>query len=154
MGSGPSSVPDRVLEALAQPTIGLLDPEFLAIADRTNERLRSVFGTENPATFPVSGTGSAGMETMLVNFLEPGDRLVVGVCGLFGERISDAASRLGAEVVRVEAEWGTPIDPERLVEAVARRRRRARRRPRRDLDRSRAAARRARGCSPASTTRC
>ena len=119
MGSGPSSVPDRVLEALAQPTIGHLDPEFLAIADRTNERLRSVFQTENPATFPVSGTGSAGMETMLVNFLEPGDRLVVGVCGLFGERISDAASRLGAEVVRVEAEWGTPVDLERLAEALA-----------------------------------
>ena len=119
MGSGPSSVPDRVLEALAEPTIGHLDPDFLAIADRTNERLRSVFQTANPATFPVSGTGSAGMETMLVNCLEPGDRLVVAVCGLFGERICDAASRLGVEVVRIEAEWGTAVDPERLADALA-----------------------------------
>jgi alanine-glyoxylate transaminase/serine-glyoxylate transaminase/serine-pyruvate transaminase len=118
MGSGPSTVPARVLEAMARPTLGLLDPAFLALAEETNARLRETMRTANETTFPVSGTGSAGMETMLANFLEPGDRLVVGVCGLFGERICDAAGRLGAEVVRVEAEWGTTIDRERLAEAL------------------------------------
>ena len=70
MGSGPSTVPQRVLDAMARPTIGLLDPEFLAFAERTNELLRAAMRTENAVTFPVSGTGSAGMETMLANFLE------------------------------------------------------------------------------------
>jgi alanine-glyoxylate transaminase/serine-glyoxylate transaminase/serine-pyruvate transaminase len=119
MGSGPSTVPDRVLAAMARPTIGHLDPAFLAFADETNELLRRVMRTENPATFPVSGTGSAGMETMLVNFLEPGDRIVVGVCGVFGGRIADAAGRLGAEVEVVDARWGTPVALERLEEAMA-----------------------------------
>jgi len=118
MGSGPSTVPARVLEAMAQPTIGHLDPAFLTFADETNELLRGAMRTENPATFPVSGTGSAGMETMLANFLEPGDRLVVGVCGVFGERIVDAAGRLGIEVERVDAEWGTPVPIERLAAAL------------------------------------
>ena len=118
MGSGPSTVPDRVLSAMAQPTIGHLDPAFLAFADDANELLRRAMRTANPATFPVSGTGSAGMETMLVNFLEPGDRIVVGVCGVFGGRIADAAGRLGAEVEVVEAEWGKPIAMERLAAAL------------------------------------
>jgi alanine-glyoxylate transaminase/serine-glyoxylate transaminase/serine-pyruvate transaminase len=118
MGSGPSTVPERVLSAMAQPTIGHLDPAFLAFADETNELLRAVMRTENPATFPVSGTGSAGMETMLVNFLEPGDRIVVGVCGVFGGRIADAARRLGAEVEVVETEWGKPVPRDRLEAAM------------------------------------
>jgi alanine-glyoxylate transaminase/serine-glyoxylate transaminase/serine-pyruvate transaminase len=118
MGSGPSTVPQRVLDAMARPTIGHLDPAFLAFADESNELLRRAMRTENPATFPVSGTGSAGMETMLVNFLEPGDRLVVGVCGVFGERMVDAATRLGVEVERVDAEWGTPVPVERLAAAL------------------------------------
>ena len=118
MGSGPSTVPERVLEAMAQPTIGHLDPAFLAFADEANELLRRALRTENAATFPVSGTGSAGMETMLVNFLEPGDRLVVGVCGVFGGRIADAAARLGVEVEVVESRWGTPVPIERLAEAL------------------------------------
>ena len=118
MGSGPSTVPERVLAAMAQPTIGHLDPAFLAFADESNELLRRAMRTENAATFPVSGTGSAGMETMLVNFLEPGDRLVVGVCGVFGERIVDAAGRLGVEVERVDSEWGTPVPIERLAAAL------------------------------------
>lgn len=118
MGSGPSTVPDRVLEAMARPTIGHLDPAFLAFADESNELLRRAMRTANSATFPVSGTGSAGMETMLVNFLEPGDRLVVGVCGVFGERMVDAAGRLGIEVERVDSEWGTPVPVERLATAL------------------------------------
>ena len=118
MGSGPSTVPQRVRDAMARPTIGLLDPEFLAFTERTNELLRAAMRTENAVTFPVSGTGSAGMETMLANFLEPGDRIVVGICGLFGERMADAAGRLGAEVVRVEAEWGTPVDRDAIAAAL------------------------------------
>src|SRR5215213_3251905 len=90
MGSGPSTVPPRILAAMAAPTIGHLDPAFLALADETNGLLRAAMRTANDATFPVSGTGSAGMETMLVNFLEPGDRIVIGVCGVFGGRLADA----------------------------------------------------------------
>ena len=118
MGSGPSNVPQRVLDAMAQPTIGHLDPAFLELADRAGELLRHAFKTENAATFPVSGTGSAGMETMLVNFLEPGERLVVGSCGVFGERIADAAARLGIEVAKVGADWGTPVDRDDLRRAL------------------------------------
>lgn len=118
MGSGPSTVPRRVLDELARPTIGHLDPAFLEIADETSEMLRSVFQTANAATFPVSGTGSAGMETMLVNFIEPGDRVVIGVHGIFGERMVDAAGRLGADVVRVDAEWGQPVDRDALAGAI------------------------------------
>jgi alanine-glyoxylate transaminase/serine-glyoxylate transaminase/serine-pyruvate transaminase len=118
MGSGPSTVPRRVLDAMAAPTIGHLDPAFLALADESNELLRAAMRTSNPATFPVSGTGSAGMETMLANFLEPGDRIVVGVCGVFGARIADAAARLGAEVAVVEAEPGKPVDREALAAAL------------------------------------
>lgn len=118
MGSGPSTVPPRILEAMAAPTIGHLDPAFLALTDEANDLMRAAFQTENAATFPVSGTGSAGMETILVNFLEPGDRLVVGVCGAFGARIADAARRLGVEVATVEAEWGSPIAIEQLAEAL------------------------------------
>lgn len=118
MGSGPSNVPDSVLAAMARPTLGHLDPAFLELADETNRLLRLVFGTESAATFPVSGTGSAGMETMLANFLEPGDRLLAGVCGAFGGRIVDAAQRLGAEVTAIEAEWGTPVDLKHLAAAI------------------------------------
>ncbi len=118
MGSGPSNVPETVLAAMAEPTIGHLDPAFLELADETNAMLREAFQTENAATFPVSGTGSAGMETMLANVLEPGDKIVVAVCGAFGGRIADAAGRLGAEVVTVEAEWGTPVPFDALADAV------------------------------------
>lgn len=109
MGAGPSAVPAPVLAAQSRPPIGHLDGWFLGLADETNALLRQAFRTENRATFPVSGTGSAGMETMLVNFLEPGDRVVVGICGLFGRRIADAAERLGVEVIRVEAPTGEAV---------------------------------------------
>ncbi|MDP9188281.1 MAG: alanine--glyoxylate aminotransferase family protein, partial [Actinomycetota bacterium] len=118
MGSGPSNVPEAVLKAIAQPTVGHLDPAFLELADETNRLLRLVFGTANAVTFPVSGTGSAGMETMLANFLEPGDKLLVAVCGVFGGRIANAAQRLGVEVTEVAADWGEPVDPERLSAAM------------------------------------
>jgi alanine-glyoxylate transaminase/serine-glyoxylate transaminase/serine-pyruvate transaminase len=106
-----------VAAALARPVIGHLDPEFLALLDATNDRLRQVFATENALTLPVSGTGSAGMEASFVNFVRPGDPVVVGVNGVFGERMCEVAGRLGATVVRVDAEWGRPVDPERLLGA-------------------------------------
>ena len=104
LGSGPSPVPERVLRALAQPTIGHLDPAFGALMEDMMGRLRRVMVTDNRATLAVSGTGSAGMETMVVNFVAPGDRVVCGVNGLFGERMADALTRQGATVERVEAE--------------------------------------------------
>ncbi|MDQ6777763.1 MAG: alanine--glyoxylate aminotransferase family protein [Actinomycetota bacterium] len=118
LGSGPSPVPERVLAALARPTIGHLDPAFGALMEEMMDRLRRVMVTENRATFAVSGTGSAGMQTMVDNFVSPGDRVVCGVNGLFGERMADALGRRGAEVVRVEAEWGRAIDVEALVAAL------------------------------------
>src|SRR5512147_933715 len=100
MGPGPSEVPPRVLQALASPCIGHLDPYFLLMMDQTQELLRYVFQTKNSFTLPVSGTGSAGMETCFVNMLEPGDTVIVGVNGVFGTRMCDVATRGGAEVVR------------------------------------------------------
>ena len=118
LGSGPSPVPQRVLDALALPTIGHLDPVFVDVMERTAELLRRTFRTGNRATLPISGTGSGGMDALVANFVAPGDRVVVGVNGLFGERVSDACVRAGADVVRVEAEWGRAIDTERLVSAA------------------------------------
>jgi len=112
MGPGPSDVPPSVLEALARPTIGHLDPEFLAVMDDVRSMLRTLFGTTNALTIPMSGTGSAGMETCLVNLIEPGDRVVVGVNGVFGMRMVDVARRCGADVVPVEKAWGQPFHPD------------------------------------------
>ncbi len=118
MGPGPSSSHPRVLLAMAQQTVGHLDPEFIRLMDQVQEGLRTLFGTRNRLTFPISGTGMAGMETCLVNLVEPGDRLVAGVCGFFGERLCEIAGRCGGEVKRVEAEWGTALDEERVAVAV------------------------------------
>jgi alanine-glyoxylate transaminase/serine-glyoxylate transaminase/serine-pyruvate transaminase len=118
LGSGPSPVPRRILDALAQPTVGHLDPFFVDLVEETAQLLRSAFRTANPVTLPVSATGSGGMDALVVNFVEPGDRVVVGVNGLFGERLADALGRAGADVVRVEAEWGRALDLEQLGAAV------------------------------------
>jgi alanine-glyoxylate transaminase/serine-glyoxylate transaminase/serine-pyruvate transaminase len=117
MGPGPSNPYPEVTAALGYPVLGHLDPAFLGILDETMARLRTVFGTANPLTLPVSGTGSAGMEAAFVNVVRPGDPVVVGVNGVFGERMCEVAGRLGAEVVRVEAPWGSPLDPSQLLEA-------------------------------------
>jgi alanine-glyoxylate transaminase / serine-glyoxylate transaminase / serine-pyruvate transaminase len=117
MGPGPSNPYPDVTMALASPVLGHLDPAFLAVLDDTNERLRRVFGTSNPLTLPLSGTGSAGMEAAFVNFVRPGDPVVIGVNGVFGERMCDVAARHGADVVRVDAAWGEPLDPERVLTA-------------------------------------
>ena len=117
MGPGPGNPHPEVIEAFGRPVLGHLDPDFLSLLDETNDRLRQVWRTANPLTFPVSGTGSAGMEAAFVNVVRDGDAVVVGVNGVFGERMCDVAARCGAEVVRVEAPWGTPIDPEALLAA-------------------------------------
>jgi alanine-glyoxylate transaminase/serine-glyoxylate transaminase/serine-pyruvate transaminase len=113
-GPGPTNVPDSVLAALSQPTIGHLDPEFLRIMDETGERLRYSFQTENALTFVLSGPGSVGMEASFVNVVEPGDKVVVCINGVFGGRMKDICERIGAEVVALEFDWGTPVDPDQL----------------------------------------
>jgi len=117
MGPGPCNPYPEVQQAFARPMLGHLDPEFIALLDETNDLLRQVFRTDNALTFPVSGTGSAGMEAAFVNVVRPGDPVVIGVNGVFGERMCDVASRCGAEVIRVEAPWGQPIDPQKLLDA-------------------------------------
>jgi alanine-glyoxylate transaminase / serine-glyoxylate transaminase / serine-pyruvate transaminase len=120
LGPGPSNVHPRVLRAMAQPLVGHLDPAFLALLDRVQAALRRLFGTENELTLPLSATGSAGMEACLVNLLEPGDDIVVGVAGVFGERMAEVARRAGARVTRVETEPGTPLPDDAMADAIAR----------------------------------
>lgn len=115
MGPGPSCVPPEVYQALACPTIGHLDPRFIGMMDEIKALLRVVMQTENPMTMPISGTGSAGMETCFVNLVEPGDAVLVLVNGVFGMRMADVAGRLGAEVDTLEFEWGTPVRSEAVA---------------------------------------
>lgn len=117
MGPGPCNPYPEATAALGRPMLGHLDPEFLRVLDETCDRLRAVFQTANRLTLPMSGTGSAGMEAAFVNTVAAGDVAVVGVNGVFGERMCEVASRCGAEVVRVEAPWGRALDPEALLTA-------------------------------------
>ncbi len=119
LGPGPSNPYPEAVAALGRPMLGHLDPEFLELLDETMARLRQVFRTSNALTLPISGTGSAGMEACFVNLLEPGDKVIVGVNGVFGERMCDVAQRCGAEVIRVDEAWGRALDPQRLVDAQA-----------------------------------
>jgi len=120
LGSGPSNVHPRVLEAMAAPLIGHLDPEFLALLEEVQRHLRTLFGTANEMTLPLSATGSGGMEACLVNLLEPGDAIVVGVAGVFGERMCEAASRIGALVTPVRTEPGTILSDADMARAIDR----------------------------------
>ncbi|HEY2664251.1 MAG TPA: alanine--glyoxylate aminotransferase family protein [Candidatus Binataceae bacterium] len=120
LGAGPTNVNPRVLQALAQGVIGHLDPEFLRLMEALKSLLREAFRTANPITFPVSGTGSAAQEACMVNLIEEGDEVVIGVNGLFGTRLAEMADRLGAKTHKVEAEWGRIIEVEQ-VEAALRR---------------------------------
>lgn len=117
-GPGPTPVHPRVMRAMTAPILGHLDPALLAIMDEVAALLRYVFGTENPATFAVSGTGTSGMETALVNTIEPGDAVVIGVNGAFGSRMVEIANKFGARVTKVEAPWGEPIDPAQFLSAI------------------------------------
>jgi len=120
MGPGPSDVHERVLNAMARPTIGHLDPAFVSLMDEIKDLLRYVFRTRNALTMPVSGPGTAGMESCVVNLVEPGDRVIICHNGVFGGRLADMARRAGADVVVVEDEWGRAVSPDRLEEALAR----------------------------------
>ncbi|MGH7812907.1 MAG: pyridoxal-phosphate-dependent aminotransferase family protein [Candidatus Binataceae bacterium] len=120
LGPGPSNVSPRVMRAMAAPVVGHLDPYFVRLMEDIKRLLRFVFRTENEITFPVSGTGSAGMETILSNLIEDGDEIVVGVNGVFGTRIADAGERMGARVHKAEAEWGRIIEPEQIAAALKR----------------------------------
>ena len=117
LGAGPSGVDPRVLRAMSTPLLGHLDPEFIEIMNDARDLLRYVFQTENTLTLPMSGTGSAGMDTALSNLLEPGDKAIVAVCGVFGERMVDIAGRTGAEVKVINGEWGRIIEVEQVEAA-------------------------------------
>jgi alanine-glyoxylate transaminase / serine-glyoxylate transaminase / serine-pyruvate transaminase len=108
----------RVLRAMSTPLIGHLDQEFLTIMDEIQQMLRSLFHTQNALTIAISGTGSAGMEAALVNVIEPGDTLIVGVNGVFGTRIATIVERCGGRAIRVESPWGQIIAPSRIAEAL------------------------------------
>src|SRR5881398_1442536 len=122
MGPGPSDVAPSVLRAMAMPLVGHLDPVFVSMMEEIKVMLRKVFQTKNDMTFPVSGTGSAGMEFCFVNLIEPGDEVVIGVNGVFGGRMVDVAERCGARVIKVESPWVRIIEPQQIEEAVKNRR--------------------------------
>ncbi|MDH3378704.1 MAG: alanine--glyoxylate aminotransferase family protein [Gammaproteobacteria bacterium] len=117
-GPGPTNVPDSVLDALSRPTIGHLDPQFLEIMDEINESLRYCFQTQNALTFVLSAPGSIGMETSFVNLVEPGEKVVICINGVFGGRMKDICRRIGAEVVTIENKWGTPVNPDELQKTL------------------------------------
>jgi alanine-glyoxylate transaminase/serine-glyoxylate transaminase/serine-pyruvate transaminase len=119
LGPGPSPVSPRVLHNLSLPVIGHLDPVFLRIMDESMAMLRELFQTKNRLALPMSGTGSAGMETCFVNLIEPGDAVLIGVNGVFGTRMVDVARRCGAHVDIVEAAWGTALEADRFRDALA-----------------------------------
>lgn len=122
LGPGPSNVHPRVREAMARPLVGHMDPAFFELLDEVQASLRTLFGTDHRLTLPLSATGSAGMEACFANLLEAGDAVLVGVAGVFGDRMAQVASRCGARVTRVETEPGTVLDANAMAEAIARER--------------------------------
>lgn len=119
MGPGPSDVSPRVLAAMARPTIGHLDPEFIRMMDEVKAMLKSLFKTENELTMPVSAPGSAGMEACFVNLVEPGDKVIVCQNGVFGGRMKENVERFGGVAIMVQDEWGKPVDIEKVKAAFA-----------------------------------
>jgi alanine-glyoxylate transaminase/serine-glyoxylate transaminase/serine-pyruvate transaminase len=120
MGPGPSMVHPRVLQALSQPLLGHLDPVFLTLMNDIQALLRATFHTQNEFTIALSGTGSAGMEAVIANLIEPGDRAIVGVNGVFGTRLATMIERSGGIPIRIEAPWGATIPIEALEQELAR----------------------------------
>ena len=118
MGPGPSNVHPRVLEAMARPTIGHLDPKFIELMDDIKSLLKYAFQTENEVTFAVSGPGSVGMETCLVNLVEPGSKVVVCINGVFGGRMKSIVERCGATPIVIHEDWGNAVDPAKLEETL------------------------------------
>jgi alanine-glyoxylate transaminase/serine-glyoxylate transaminase/serine-pyruvate transaminase len=117
MGPGPSDISPRVLQALSWPTIGHLDPEFVHLMDDIKELLQYAFQTKNKLTLPVSAPGSAGMETCFVNLVEPGDKVIVAINGVFGNRMKANVERTGGEAIVVSDDWGKPVDPDKVRQA-------------------------------------
>ncbi|WP_100641479.1 pyridoxal-phosphate-dependent aminotransferase family protein [Alteromonas facilis] len=118
MGPGPSDVSARVLNALARPTLGHLDPQFVGLMDEIGDLLRYTFRTQNKLTMPISAPGSAGMEACFANLVESGDKVVVCVNGVFGGRMKENVVRCGAEAIIVESPWGEQTDPTALEQAL------------------------------------
>ena len=118
MGPGPSDVHPRILEALGRPTLGHLDPLFVGMMDELKSLLKYAFNTENELTLPISAPGSAGMEACFVNLVEPGDTVIVCINGVFGTRMRENVTRIGATAVTLDGEWGKPVDPAQLEEAL------------------------------------
>src|ERR1039458_2672503 len=121
-GPGPSQVYPRIYQAMAQPVVGHLDPYFFQVSQNVQKGLRTVFGTQNELTLPISATGSGGMEAAISNFIEPGTKLGLIVCGFFAERICEMAKRHGAEIVRLEKPWGEACSDDEAVEFIRRER--------------------------------
>jgi len=119
MGPGPSNVHHRVLAAMAQPTVGHLDPVFSDMMEEVKDLMRAVFKTQNALTIPLSGPGSVAMETCFVNLVSPGDKVIVCINGVFGTRMADIVGRCGATAITVENEWGTPVDVEAVQAAIS-----------------------------------
>ena len=120
LGPGPSPIDPRILEALTRPTLGHLDPDFLELMDEVRAMLRDAFQTKNDITFPVSGTGTAGMETCIVNVVEPGDEVLALVNGYFSSRMAEIARRAGGNVRTLDVPWGDGFDPAQVEEALTR----------------------------------
>ena len=118
MGPGPSDVSRRVLAALSRPTIGHLDPLFIELMDDIKSLLQYAFQTSNQLTLPVSAPGSAGMETVFVNLIEPGDKVIVCQNGVFGGRMRENVERIGAQAIMVEDDWGTPVSLTKVEQAL------------------------------------
>lgn len=118
MGPGPSDVPPRILEALGRPTIGHLDPAFVQLMDEVKALLQYVFRTDNALTMPISAPGSAGMEACFVNLVEPGDTVIVCQNGVFGGRMKENVERCGGHAVMVQDAWGSPVDPQKVEDAL------------------------------------
>lgn len=120
LGPGPSLVHTRVLRALSSPLLGHLDPVFLNVMSDIQRSLRGVFETNHPFTIAISGTGSAGMEASMVNLVEPGESVIIGINGVFGTRLASVVERCGGKAIRVEAPWGECIQAEAVEQALAR----------------------------------
>ncbi len=119
MGPGPSDVSERVLKALSQQTVGHMDPSFVSLMDEIKSLLQYVFQTKNELTIPVSAPGSSGMETCFMNLVEPGDKLLICINGVFGMRMKEVATRAGAQVETLDFEWGEALDPDRVDQKLA-----------------------------------
>ena len=119
MGPGPSEVDPRVYRAMIQPVIGHVDPLFLEVINQLQQMLRQTFRTRNPITLPIPGTGSAGMEASLINFIEPGDEVAVVVGGVFAARMCEMLARWDVKLTRIDNRWGTAADPDQVRQAIA-----------------------------------